>query len=172
MDYSFWLAQVFGLIGVVINIVSMQINNKRKILALYAVANFSFAINFFLLGAYTGAVLCFIQAIATILNGILDIKNIKTPRLAIVIYLLIVIGIGIYTYSGIVDILAIAGGILYALIISSEKESRIRKLTFLSMVVWTIYDFCVKSYVAGVNDLLMLISTTIGIYRFDIKKSN
>ena len=172
MDISFWIAQVFGLIGAVANIVSMQINNKRKILVFYAVANFSYAINFFLLGAFTGAALCFIQGITTIINGILDVKNIEIPKWLIGIYILLSLTMGIYTYSGIIDLLAIMGGILYALIISSSKESRIRKLTFLSMIGWTIYDFFVKSYVAGINDLLMLISTTIGIYRFDIKKNN
>lgn len=172
MDFSFWIAQVFGLIGAVGNVVSMQINNKRKILFFYAVANFSYAINFFLLGAFTGSALCLIQAITTVINGMLDEKNIKIQKWLIGIYLLLVLAIGFYTYSGIIDVLAIMGGILYALIITSSKESRIRKLTFLSMIGWTIYDFCVKSYVAGTNDLLMLISTSIGIYRFDIKKNN
>ena len=68
MGFSFWLAQVFGFIGAGANVVAMQINSKKRILILYAVANLSYAVNFVLLGAYTGAVLCFLQGIETIIN--------------------------------------------------------------------------------------------------------
>ena len=87
-----------------------------------------------------------------------------------IIYLLLALGIGIYTYSSIIDILAILGGLLYVLLITVKKESNIRKLTFILMIIWITYDFIVKSYVAGINDTIILISTMIGIYRFDIKK--
>ena len=112
MEVSFWIAQVFGLIAMGANVVAMQINNKRKILFCYTVANFSYVINFILLGAFTGAIICFLQGIETIINGVLDIKNIKIPKWLILIYVLLAFVMGIYTYSGILDGLAVIGGIL------------------------------------------------------------
>ncbi len=172
LNISFWIAQIFGLIGAIVNIISMQINNKKKILICYAFSNFSYSVNFFLLGANTGAILCFLQGIETIVNGVLSNKNIAIPKWLTIVYLILAIIFGSLTFSNLIDMLPIIGGIIYVLIIIMSKEAKIRKLTFVSMMVWSIYDFVVKSYVAGVNDLLMLLSTAIGIFRFDIKGKN
>ena len=170
MNITFILAQIFGFLGAISNMVAMQIDDKKKILLFYVLANFTYGTNYLLLGAISGAVICFVEGIETIINTIFEHKNKTIPKWLLVIYLLIALGIGVYTYTSIIDLFAILGGILYVLLITVKKESSIRKITFILMIIWITYDFIVKSYVAGINDTIILISTMIGIYRFDIKK--
>jgi len=51
-----------------------------------------------------------------------------------------------------------------------EKESNIRKITLLNIILWVIYDIVIKAYTASISDILMTIFTLIGIYRFDFRK--
>lgn len=170
MELSFWIAQILGIIGIIINVISMQLNDKKKILICYIAANWIFAINFYLLNAYTGAIICFISGFETFINNLYNNKSKKIPKWLIFIYFVVSVTLGIYTYSAFVDFIPIIGSILFIGAISVNKESTIRKVTLINMIMWTIYDIFVKSYFAAISDFLMMISSIIGIFRFDIKK--
>lgn len=51
----FILAQMFGLITLIITVISIQLKSKEKIIILNVWANIAITIQYFLLGAYTGA---------------------------------------------------------------------------------------------------------------------
>ena len=61
--------------------------------------------------------------------------------------------------------------ILYTLSIVQKEEKNIRKIVLLNSVLWTIYEFTTMAYTAGMSDAFMAVSTIIGMYRFDYKKS-
>ena len=170
MELSFILAQALAFLGAISNMVAMQINKKKSILFCYVLANFLYGTNYLLLGGVTGAIICLVEGFETLINGIIENNGKVVPKWLIGLYFIIALGIGIFTYNTLIDVLAIIGGILYILLISVKKESSIRLLTFILMILWIIYDFIYRSYVAGINDIFILISTMIGIYRFDIKK--
>lgn len=170
MGLSFIIAQVLALFGAVSNMIAMQINKKRSILFCYVIANFAYGTNYLLLGGISGAIICIVEGFETLINGIIEDKGKKVPVWLTGIYITITLVIGTFTYNSLIDLLAIIGGILYVLLITVKKESNIRKLTFILMILWIIYDIIYRSYVAAINDTFILISTMIGIYRFDIKK--
>ena len=171
MGISFIIAQILALIGAISNMAAMQINKKKTILFCYVIANFAYGTNYLLLGGISGAIICIVEGFETLINGIIEDKGKKVPIWLIGLYIIIALGIGIFTYISLIDLLAIIGGILYVLLITVKKESDIRKLTFILMILWIIYDIIYRSYVAAINDTFILISTMIGIYRFDIKRS-
>ena len=169
MDILFWIAQAFGLSGAIFSVVGMQKDKKNRIFICYVLSNFSYAISFFLLKAYTGSMLCFMQGIETLVNYSISQTGKKIPKWLLILYFIIAIGFGIYSYTNPIDLLAIMGGVTYVCIIAAKNEKNIRKLTFLAAAVWIIYDFTVRSYVAGISDTFLMISTIIGMYRFDKK---
>lgn len=69
----------------------------------------------------------------------------------------------------IMDMLQIVFSILYSLIIVQNKERIIRTLSLINIVLWLIYDLCFMAYVAAISDILVVVSTLIGMYRFDFK---
>lgn len=171
MELSFIIAQVLALVGAISNMIAMQINKKKSILFCYIIANFAYGTNYLLLGGISGAIICIVEGFETLINGLIENKGKKVPMWLIGLYIIIAIGIGTFTYKSIIDLLAILGGVLYVVLITVKKESDIRKLTFILMILWIIYDVIYRSYVAAINDTFILISTIIGIYRFDIKRS-
>ena len=167
---NFYIAQFFGILVIIANVLAMQMKNKKQIILMFILANLFSAINFLLLESYSGTLICGFAIIQTLINKIFENKEVKVPKVIIGIYILISIALGRITYTNYIDILPIICSILYTLTILQEKESNIRKISLLNILLWIVYDITIKAYTASVSDALMTISTLIGIYRFDFRK--
>lgn len=169
MTLSFWIAQAFGGIAVALNIIAMQINNKKKVLLLCVLSNLFYTFNFIFLGALSGAIICFIAAIETYINYRFSKKNKELPYWIINSYILITIIFGLCIYTDIYDLIPISTAFLYIAAICIKRESAIRVFTLIEMALWIYYDFMVLAYLAGVSDLLIVASSAIGIFKYDLK---
>lgn len=171
-EYMNILVQALGLVGIAVNIIGIQLKNKRNILIAFTVANVIFGISFILLKSYSGGVICLIAAVQTIIKYLFDNKNKKFPLYLIYLYLIISAVCGLLTYQKYIDILPVICSVLYIISILQNKESNIRLIVLLNIVLWTIYDIYVGFYTAGINDIMLSVSTIISIYRYDILYKN
>lgn len=166
----FIIAQFFGILVIIANVLSMQMKNKKQIILMFILANLFSAINFILLQSYSGAVICFFAIIQTFINKIFEKKQQQVPKIIIVIYIVISIILGLITFNNIIDILPIICSILYTITIIQDYEKNIRRISLVNIILWIIYDIACQAYTAAISDSLMTISTIIGIYRFDYKE--
>ena len=165
----FIVAQFFGILVIIANVLSMQMKNKKQIILMFVLGNLFSAINFILLQSYSGAVICFFAIIQTFINKIFENKQQQVPKIIIGIYIVISIILGVITFNNIIDILPMICSVLYTLTIIQEKEKNIRRISLVNIILWMIYDIVCQAYTATISDLLMTISTIIGMYRFDRK---
>lgn len=165
---SFVIAQVLGIIGTIVNIFSIQLKNKKDILFCFIVINFIFVLNLILLGGYTGAIVCFVAGVQTIIISMYELKNKKFPKLLIPVFLIVSIIFGSLTYKSLIDILPLFCSVTYTLSILQKKESNIRYLTLVNLLSWIIYDIFIMAYTTILSDLFMIVSTLIAIIRYDI----
>lgn len=168
----FLTAQILGLIGAIVLIVSIQFKHKKNIIISIAIANMLFVISFLLLNAYSGAIICLIAAIEAIINYTYDVKKKKLPKILIPIYIIIPLICGVLIYKTFIDMLPIICSMLSILLILQRKEKYIRIITFISIVLWIAYDMLVAAYTTMLSDCFFLISTTIAILRIDLKQIN
>lgn len=166
----FILAQILSFLGMVINMVAVQLKTKKQILLTIVISNILFVISYILLGAYVGALTCGITAVEIVINTILENKGKKTPKALIIVYLLISISIGILTWGNIVDLLPIIASILFIPTLIQAKERYVRLLILGNLIAWGSYDVIVRAYSAAISDLFVITSTVTAIYRYDIKK--
>lgn len=167
----FILAQVLSFIAMLINIVAVQLKTKKNILLTIVVSNIFFIISYILLEAYMGAIMCGIVAIEIIINTILESKNKSTPKILIIIYIIISIILGSITYTSILDLLPIIASIFFVFTLIQKKESNVRLLILGNLISWVIYDILVSAYISGISDFLTIISTVTAIVRYDILKN-
>lgn len=165
----FWVAQFFGILVIISNVIAMQINNRKRILFCCVLANIFASINFYLLKSYSGAIICLFAVFQTIINNFFEKKEKDVPKLLIVIYIMISIILGSVTFNTYLDIMPIMCLILFTIMILQKKESNIRKIALINIILWIVYDFSCKAYTEGISDLITMIPIIIGIYRFDIK---
>lgn len=167
----FIAAQIFGILVLLANIISMQMNNKKQIILMFVLINILSTISFLLLQSYSGAIICMFAILQAFINNLFENKDKQVPKYIIGIYIIISIILGIVTYKNYIDIVPIMCSILYTLIIIQNKEKNIRRISLLNMVLWILYDIVCQAYTAAISDFLTIISTIIGMYRFDYKKS-
>ena len=169
---NFIIAQIFGILGIIASVLSMQFKKRKHILiALFLLSLFS-ALNFLFLGNMTSSYICFFAIIEMIINLLFEKKNKDIPKYVVGIYIIVNIALGMITYKSIIDILPIACAIIYCGTIITKNESNIRKLMLTNQSIWLVFDIIVKAYTFSVSNILTIISTIIGMYRYDYKKNN
>ena len=166
----FIVAQIFGILVIISNVLSMQMKQKRNMIIMFMLGNLFSALNFILLQSYSGAVICFFAIIQIFINYYFERKGQEVPKIFIGAYIIISIIIGLITLKSYIDILPIVSSILYTLSIVQKEEKNIRRILLVNSISWTIYEFMSMAYTAGISDALMAVSALIGMYRFDLKK--
>lgn len=87
-----------------------------------------------------------------------------------ILVIIISIILGTITFKSYIDILPIICSILYIFSIIQTKEKNIRRISFVNILLWIIYDIVCQAYTTAISDTFMTISIIIGMYRFDYKK--
>jgi hypothetical protein len=168
--YNFVVAQIFGILGIIFSVLSMQMKTKKNIMIMLLGLNLASALNFLFLDSISGSLVCFFGAIETVINYCFDSKNKKIPLYIIAFYVIVNIGLGISSYHSPIDILPVICALLYCATVCVKRESNIRKLMFLNQTIWLIYDLIVKAYMFSISNILTIISIVISYFRFDYKK--
>lgn len=169
--YNFAIAQIFGIMGIIFSVLSMQMKTKKNIMIMLLLLNLASALNFLFLDSLSGSLVCFFAVIETFINYLFDSKNKKVPIYVIGIYVVINIALGLSSYHSLLDILPIVCALLYCATICMQKESNIRKLMFANQSLWLVYDIIVKAYMFSISNVLTLVSIVISMIRFDYRGS-
>ena len=90
----------------------------------------------------------------------------------IIIYLSIVILFSYASYTNIYSIIPGISSILFTLALYSKNMKTIRIIDVIICVINILYNFDVKAYTSLISCILEMLSSIIGIIRFDIKNKN
>ncbi len=170
MINNFVVAQIFGILGIIASVLSMQFKKRKHILIVLLLLNLFSALNFVFLGSLSSAYVCFFAIIEMIINYIFEKNNKDVSKSVICIYIIINIILGMISYKTLIDILPIACALLYCGTILTKKETNIRKLMLANQSTWLVFDIVVKAYTFSISNILTIISTLIAMKRYDYKK--
>ena len=165
----FIIAQFLGILVIILNVIAMQLKEKKNIIFIFFLINVFATINYYLLESNSGAIICFFAIIQLFVNNLFEKKGKSIPKIIITVYIIISIFLGSLTFNGIIDIIPIICSILFTLSIIQSKEKNIRLITLFNVLFWVFYGIYSRAYTAALSDLITTISTLIGIYRLDIK---
>ena len=70
--YNFYIAQVFGIIGIICSVLSMQMKTKKNIMIFLILLNLASAFNFLFLDSYSGLLISSFAVIETFINYLFD----------------------------------------------------------------------------------------------------
>lgn len=166
----FLLAQICGLIALILTVISVQFKTKEKIVMCFIFANIVVAIQFFLLNAITGGIISIINAIRCIIFYYYKKKD-KKPSLAILIlFEIIAIVSGMMSWQNIWSILPIMVTIIYTYGLWQDNVTIIRVTTGIAGLGWAIYDLIVMAYVGAIQEFSQLVSAIVSLVRNDSKE--
>ena len=159
--------QLIGCIGIVASMISFQCKKHRSILLFRTLNEAIFALQYILLGAYTGAAM---NLVGCVRNSVFSnqVKKGKKTTASTVVFCVLFIASGILMWQGPKSILIIVAKALSTVAYGNKNPTVVRAITFLTCSSWLVYNCCVGSVAGVLCEAFTLVSLIIGIVRLDL----
>ncbi len=158
-----------GLAAIVLALLSFQFKKRKYIMLSQMSASLMSALQYFLIGAFTGGYLDVISFLRTLIfsfNG----KKWASSKLWLILFIAAMVGSGISSWAGWISLLPIAGSVFSTVALWMKKEKYIRLISLFAGPCWIIYALFTGAYAAIFNELLAMASIIIALIRHDRKK--
>lgn len=166
------IAQIFGVLAVAAFLLSYQQKKRRNIIIINVTSRILYIIQYMLLGAFSGAVLDILGAIASVIAEKKDSPFMKKYLKAVIIAVnLSIVAVGLLLYENVYSLLPIAGVLLHTGAFWLSDERVIRRISLAGSPFWFVYNFKSCAYGSAVGDLLTMGSIIIAMIKFR-KKDN
>lgn len=152
MDTQYIIAQILGVIGWTLYLLSFHAKRENKVIFMQILASTFYGLNYGLLGAWSGLCVSALETIRSIGYYKTD-KDKYIFRLSVPIYILI----GIFSEESIIGILPIAASLIESYATLKSKKFMVVGST-IGMCLWITYGFFYADYVGILTDLLVLTS--------------
>ena len=176
------IAQIIGIFAAALNILSFQCKSKRGIIAFQLFGGMLFTINFFMIGAITGAImngLAIIRALLFLykdklkLNDKLLVGGLIAAFLVTYVLAFTVLGVEPKPIYFIIEALPVIGMSAATVSFNMKNAARVRLLGItLSSPSWLIYNVYYGSIGAILCEAISIVSIAIGMIRHDIKRKS
>lgn len=168
---EFIISQIVGFIVTLILAASIQCKNVKKMLTLQFTGNAFSALSYVLLGGFSGCGSSLVAALQTALLYFFRSKNKKVPMWFVMVFVILQVSLTLIVYKTPLDLLAILAAIAATLALAQENLFKFRVLAFVCAALWLVYDLYVGAYTMLLHRIISIISTIVGIIRYDIKKA-
>jgi hypothetical protein len=175
MEWNWWVAQVFAVIGIVFIVTSMQMKTRKAIVWHRAVAGMALAVHNIFLFVIPAIILSVIIVLRTILTVSLVYKtNTKNSTKVIwcVFLFALCITLNAIFWQGVSSAIGMTVSCLYVLAYVLSKPFHIRIVSCLGDSVALIFFAIIFSPALLVKNVLGVSSSIVGIVRHDIRKKS
>ena len=155
------LGNIVALVASIIMVYSGTLKGKKKILYVQSVQIGLSVISNILLKGISGAI---INALSFIRN-ILCYKEKLGIKEKIIITVLALILTLLFNNLGFIGILPLISTILYLWFMTVNDVVKFKILIIITMLLWCVYDFTIKSYTSSVFDILTVITNLYAIIK-------
>lgn len=158
-----------GIVGILAAILAFQCKKHRNLMIFRTMNESLFAVQYFLLGAYTGTAMNLIGCIRNMVFADMVEKK-KNTIWARILFSVIILGFIAFTWDGPKSMLSGIAKTVSTFAYGSSRTSLVRALTLCTSAAWLIYNYIVGSNAGVVCEALTLISIVVGIVRIDLCK--
>lgn len=157
------LAQVLGALAILGWIISIQQKDRKNVLICQVVANGIYAIQYYLLGAFTAAFMNF----TSFIRSIVFYKNDKKQSLfSLILFSLTIIVLGIVSYSNTLSLIPIVITLAYTYSVWQDNLTITRYVFLIAAFIWIYYNIQVGAYISVFGNILEIISGIVALIRF------
>lgn len=161
------IIQSIGALGIIASIIAFQTKKHNQILLFRTLNEFLFAIQYVLLGAYTGMAMNLVGCVRNIIFT-KQVEKGKKTTVSIIIFSVLFAGFGIATWAGAKSLLVIAAKVLSTVAYGNKNTRVVRVIILFTSTCWLIYNAYVFSIAGMLCEAFTIISLTVGVMRFDV----
>lgn len=159
--------QAIGGLGVLASVISFQCKKHRSILFFRGLNEFIFAIQYFLLGAYTGMIADLVGCVRNVVFTN-QVERGKKTTVSSIIFCIIFVAFGLVFWQGAKSLLTIFAKVLSTLAYGNKNPTVVRSVILVTGVSWLIYNSLVFSLAGIACEAFTIVSICIGIIRLDL----
>lgn len=159
--------QVIGYIGLTFSIIAFQCKVHKNVMIFKTSNEMVFALQYILLGAYTGAAMNLISSLRNLIFARLICKGKSTLPYQI-IFSISFIFFGILTWQGPLSFMIIAAKVITTIAYGIRRTDILRLLTLPTSVCWLIYNASCMSTAGVICEAFTICSIITAIIRIDI----
>ncbi len=159
--------QAVGVIGILMSILSFQCRRHSAILTFKTLNEVFFAIQYALLGAYSGLAMNIVGCVRNVTFAGM-VKRGKSTVLGQVIFSALFLVFTAFTWAGWKSVLTGVAKVLSTVAYGTSNTRVMRVIILCTSVCWLTYNAMVLSYAGVINEGLTIVSVLVGIFRFDI----
>jgi hypothetical protein len=120
---------------------------------------------------YSGMAVIIVGIISFLVFYFYKQQNRKPSAALIIIALLAMIGLNIWTWAGWISLLPLLAGGANTYGKWQDNMKFLRVISVFTSILWLVYDLQAKMYMSCVNDTMLIASSAVAIWRYDIRKS-
>ena len=170
MTINFIIAQIIGILALIILMLSFQKNEKKLLLKYQIISSFLYALQYVFLGAYTGSLMNLTCMVRNFIFNKYNNKKVPIHWLIIIVILMIVFLL--ISYVRTISLLPMLAVVLYSIAVWYGNLKLIRCTEVISCTLFIVYNIRVLAITGLIAIMIELIAALIAIYRFDIKQLN
>lgn len=162
--------QMIGFVGVAFFIASYQIKSNKALFLCQMMGCIVFCIQFFIMGAYTGAVSLIINIIRNIL--LLKIKDWRWVgrKATMLVILAMLLAMTVSTWGGAISLLPLISVAATTIGYWTNNAQKIRLSQFIGSPCTLLYDVLIRSWGGVLSESITLISIIVSVIRFGWKE--
>ena len=169
----FLVAQLFGILSTVAAILCVQAKTSAGVLLGQILANGFSGLSYGLLGSLSGAWVCIVAAVHSVLISVVrkqqeSVKRKGVRIISVVFAVAYVIGSAV-TYNQLPDVISCICALLFVLTIAQEDASGMRNVMLVSMSLWILFDISVGAYTNIITHGSTILSILTAKMRLDKK---
>ena len=107
-------AQVLAIFGLLFLIISVQLNNKLKILFCKIISNIFYGMQYLLLNAFSGACMSLLSLIRNVVFYFYSKYNRKIPIFVFILFLVVMMLSSIFTYTSFISLIPIVATLIHS----------------------------------------------------------
>ncbi len=164
------IPQIVGVLAVATFLFSYLQKKRRNIIMWNAISRCLYIAQYFLLGAYSGAVLDILGTVSSVVAGKKHTAFVKkhTKLLLLSInFCIVAAGVVIAVANrSVLDLLPVVGVLLHTSAFWISDEKWIRRVSLLGSPFWFVYNLLSRAYGSAVGDILTILSILIAMYKY------
>lgn len=168
--FEYIISQVLVFTSMLFLAITFFIKNKTLILVFSGVACLLYALQYLLLGAYTGMVLDLAAVVRAVWFFICENKSKKTRLVSLIVVNVIMASLGFITFSNLFDLLIICAALVYTYALWQKNIKIYRYLALSSSASWLIYNIYHNTVFGIICEAIMCVIGICGIITFYITK--
>lgn len=166
------ISQFFAFAAFIFDLIAIQRKKKSTLLNMDVMAAFCSFLHYAFLGAWSGMVSKFVTTIRNAIAASEASHKRKSPKILPIIFVIIYIVIGFFTFDSILAILPILAPCIYTIVIYTGDVKKIRYAALITGIIWLAYDICIFSILGSIAQAILLVNDMLAIYRYRNQKIN